>query len=190
MRTILHIAVANNWRIEQYDVKTAFLNGILPDDEVQYMEQPPSFHEPGMEDYVWMLQCGLYGMRQASCIWNKMLHALFLEWGFKRLDCKWCVYYCHSNSSTTFVAIHVDDMIAASSCDTKADCFRAKLELKWQISALGEAKHILGITLHHDRVNQTITLHQTVLLDKLISTFGQADAKPVSTPIAHGALLI
>jgi hypothetical protein len=44
--------VANNWCIEQYDVKTAFLNGILPEDEVQYMEQPPGFHELGMEDYV------------------------------------------------------------------------------------------------------------------------------------------
>lgn len=81
-------------------------------------------------------------------------------------------------------------MIAASSCNAEADCFCTKLESKWQISTLGEAKHILGIMLHCDKINCIITLHQTVLLNKLISTFSQADANPVSTPIAHRALLI
>jgi hypothetical protein len=50
MRLILHIAACNNWRIEQYDVKTAFLNGILPEKEVQFMEQPLGFTVPNKED--------------------------------------------------------------------------------------------------------------------------------------------
>jgi hypothetical protein len=55
-------------------VKTAFLYGLLPDDEVQYMQQPTSFEEPGMEDWVWQLQCGLYGMKQSGRIWNQTLN--------------------------------------------------------------------------------------------------------------------
>jgi hypothetical protein len=43
LRVALHIAAVNDWCIEQYDVKTAFLNGILPEEERQYMEQPPGF---------------------------------------------------------------------------------------------------------------------------------------------------
>jgi len=53
MRTILHIAACNDWRTNQYDVKTAFLNGVLPEKEVQFMEQPPSFTAPGSESHVW-----------------------------------------------------------------------------------------------------------------------------------------
>ena len=39
LRVILHIAAANDWCIRQYDVKTAFLYGILPKEENQFMEQ-------------------------------------------------------------------------------------------------------------------------------------------------------
>lgn len=50
----------------QIDVKTAFLYGILPEEETMYMEQPQGFEEPGMEDYVCKLERGLYGMKQAG----------------------------------------------------------------------------------------------------------------------------
>jgi len=66
MRSVLHITVCNDWQILQYDVKTAFLNSVLPDNEIQYMQQPPDFAEPGKESHVWKLFRGLYGMRQSS----------------------------------------------------------------------------------------------------------------------------
>ena|SRR6266702_8710758 len=52
---ILHLAACNNWWIEQYDMKTAFLNGILPEKEVQFMEQLPGFAAPGKETHIWKL---------------------------------------------------------------------------------------------------------------------------------------
>ena len=82
LHVILHIAAVNDWLIEQYNVKTTFLNGILPEKERQYMEQPPRFAQSGKEAHVWELHCGLYGMRQSSQIWNRALNALFLSWGF------------------------------------------------------------------------------------------------------------
>jgi hypothetical protein len=45
-RAILHLAAAHNWDIQQFDVNTAFLYGLLPEDEVIYMEQLDDFHEP------------------------------------------------------------------------------------------------------------------------------------------------
>jgi hypothetical protein len=53
LRIVLHITAVNDWVIEQYDVKTAFLNGILPKDEIQYMEQPPGFAKINKQAYVW-----------------------------------------------------------------------------------------------------------------------------------------
>ena len=86
-RILLHLAAALNWSSKQTDVKTAFLYSILPDDEVQWMEQPEGMEEEGFEDYVWMLQRGLYGMKQARRLWNKTMDAAMVEWGFTCL-CK------------------------------------------------------------------------------------------------------
>ena len=52
LHIVLHMAATLNWHLEQYDVKTAFLNGILLEEEVQYMEQPPRFAQPGLESHV------------------------------------------------------------------------------------------------------------------------------------------
>lgn len=39
-RVLLHIAASMGWEIEQLDINTAFLHGVLPDNEHLYMEQP------------------------------------------------------------------------------------------------------------------------------------------------------
>lgn len=61
---LLHIAAVMDWDAQQIDIKTTFLYGLLPDDEIQYMEQLPGFEEHGTNNYVWMLQ-QLYGMKKA-----------------------------------------------------------------------------------------------------------------------------
>lgn len=53
---LLHIAATLGWDAQQIDMKTAFLYGLLPDNEVQYMEQPKGFEERGKEEWVWKLQ--------------------------------------------------------------------------------------------------------------------------------------
>ncbi len=70
LHIIAHIAASLNWELHQFDIKTAFLNGILPEDEQQYMEQPQGFEVPGKEDWVYHLMKSIYGMKQASCVWN------------------------------------------------------------------------------------------------------------------------
>ena len=49
---LLHLAASLDWDVQQIDIKTAFLYGLLPEEEFQYMEQPPEFEEPGKEDWV------------------------------------------------------------------------------------------------------------------------------------------
>jgi hypothetical protein len=54
-RILLHIAASLGWDAQQINVKTVFLYGLLPNDEV-HMQQPTGFEEPGKEDWVWQLQ--------------------------------------------------------------------------------------------------------------------------------------
>src|ERR1019366_2791310 len=60
-RTILHIAATLGWELQQFDIKTAFLHGVLPEDETMYMEQPPGFEVPGKEEWVMRLMKSIYG---------------------------------------------------------------------------------------------------------------------------------
>ena len=119
LHIVLHMAATLDWHLEQYDDKTVFLYGILLEKEIQYMEQPLGFTQPGSESHVWKLLRGLYGMCQSSQIWNHALHSSFLSWGFSCSECEWCIYTCHSaNGDASIVVVHVDDMLAALSNKT------------------------------------------------------------------------
>lgn len=49
-RILLHLAALLGWEANQIDVKTAFLNGILPEEKTVYIEQLKGFEEQGKED--------------------------------------------------------------------------------------------------------------------------------------------
>jgi len=69
IRIFLAIAAIYGLEIHQMDVVTAFLAGDL--EEEIYMEQPKGFEVETDEDLVCLLRKSLYGLKQASCIWNQ-----------------------------------------------------------------------------------------------------------------------
>jgi hypothetical protein len=96
-------------------MKTTYLYGKLPTDEMVYMEQPKGFAEPGKEDWVWQLQRSLYSMKQSRCIWNKTMNKALLSWGFKHLSADSCIYYRKMAASIIITCIYINDFIIAGS---------------------------------------------------------------------------
>jgi hypothetical protein len=185
----LHLAASLDWDAQQIDVKTAFLYSLLPDDEVQYMQQPTGFEEPGKEDWVWRLQRGLYGMKQSGRIWNQTLNAQMIEWGFTRLSCESCIYYRKTDTGIIISAIHVDDFLAITDSREENERFKAQMRKVWTISELGTARFIMGIAISWDKATRSVALSQAALIDKIIEQFGQKDAHPVSAPLEPGCKL-
>ena len=183
LRFILHLAAINGWDIQQIDIKTAYLYGELPVDETMYMEQPEGFAEPDKEDWVWQLQRGLYGMKQSGRIWNKTMNKALLSWGFKRLLADLCVYYRKTDAGIIITCVYVDDFIIAGSSSAICDAFKAQVRSLWNISDLGEASFCVGLAISRSCADRTISLSQTALIDRIITTFDQTDAHPVSTPM-------
>jgi hypothetical protein len=188
-RILLHIAASLGWDAQQIDVKTAFLYGLLPDDEIQYMQQPVGFEEPGKEDWVWRLQRGLYGMKQSGRIWNQTLNAQMIEWGFTRLTCESCIYYRKADTGIIISAVHVDDYLSIADSKEENERFKAQMRKVWTISELGTARFIMGIAVSWNRATRTVALSQTALIDKIIEQFGQKDANPISAPFEPGCKL-
>jgi transposase InsO family protein len=188
-RILLHLAGALDWDAQQIDIKTAFLYGLLPDDEVQYMEQPQGFEEPGKEDWVWQLQRGLYGMKQAGRIWNKTMNDAMISWGFTRLSCESCIYYRSNDTGIVIAAVHVDDFLSIADTREANELFKSQMKEIWTISDLGDVQQLVGIAITRDRTARTVSLSQTALIDRIIAQFGQSDAFPVDTPMDSGLKL-
>lgn len=125
---LAHIGAALDWEIDQMDVKTAYLHGLLDDDEACYMEQPEGFIEAGMGDCVWELQKGLYGMKQGGRIWNRTLHTQMVEWNFTHLECEPCVYFRQDEHGIVINAIHVDDFFMLGNTKHALTHFREQVK--------------------------------------------------------------
>jgi len=185
-RTILHFAAMQGWDIQQMDIKTAFLHGILLDDETAYLEQPKGFEEPGKETWVMKLMKSIYGMKQAGRIWNQTFDSAVTEWGFKRIPSDWCVYRRDTETGTIIFAVHVDDIFSIAHPPEENARFKEQLRSKSEITNLGPAKFALGIAINHDLGNHTIGLSQMAFIDQLIKQFNLSDARLVDTPMIQG----
>jgi len=65
IRTVLALAAQLDMEIHQIDIKGAYLNGELTDEEVVYMHQPPGFKSTDHPKQVCHLQKTLYGLKQS-----------------------------------------------------------------------------------------------------------------------------
>jgi len=188
-RILLHLAATLDWSTKQTDVKTAFLYSILPDDEVQWMEQLEGMEEEGFEDHVWMLQQGLYGMKQAGRLWNKTMDAAMVEWGFTHLSSESCIYYRRNKQRIVIAVVHLNNFLSIADSEEENVHFKSQMKTRWITSSLGEPKFCIGITIKCNRVDRTVSLSQTALIDKIITQFGQSEAHPISTPMDPGLKL-
>jgi Reverse transcriptase (RNA-dependent DNA polymerase) len=181
LRLLAHIGASLYWDMQQWDIKTAYLHGVL--DEPCYMSQPKGFEEPGKEDWVWKLKKGLYGMKQGGRTWYQTMHKAMIEWGFTRLNTEHCVYHRTGPTGTVITAIHVDDFTSIASSKEENERFKAQICKKWDISDLGDIHFVVGIAAERDRKQRTVKLSQTALIYRVVSQFGLASAYPSKTPL-------
>ena len=75
IRSLFAIAVQHVLKMRQIDVKTAFLNSTLKDEN--FIEQTRGF-ESGKRDVCKLNKC-IYGLNQATPAWNQFLTKILLE---------------------------------------------------------------------------------------------------------------
>jgi hypothetical protein len=80
IRILLAYASHHNFKLQQMDVKSAFLNGHLH--ELVYVKQPPGFEDPNFPNHVYKLDKALYGLKQVPRAWYVHLRELIVDHGF------------------------------------------------------------------------------------------------------------
>ena len=68
---LLAYASHHDFKLQQMDVKSAFLNGPL--NELIYVKQSPGFEHPKLPNHVYKLNKALYGLKQAPRVWYEHL---------------------------------------------------------------------------------------------------------------------
>jgi len=181
IRAILSIAATQDLEVHQMDVKNAFLNGDL--DEEIYMTIPEGVQAPpGMSNPVCRLNRSLYGLKQAQRVWNKKIDDHFLSEGFLRLESDHCIYIRRQDQTIIIVVLFVDDLLITANREMIAT-FKEQLCKNFAMTDCGDIHHFLGLRVIRDRTTRTITLDQEHLVDQVLSRFGMADCKPVTTPL-------
>jgi hypothetical protein len=188
IRTFLAIAAMNDWELENLDVDTAFLNADI--EEEIFMQQPEGFvieseDRSARSKLVYRLRKSIYGLKQASHNWNKVIDTWLQQYGLKATQSDPCVYVKEDprNENTMMVLLWVDDLILGGNSKTALSKFKKDIGDRFKIKDLGSLTWILGMEVLRDRVTRTIELRQSSHIDQMLIKFGMNQCKPVATPI-------
>lgn len=182
MRILFALANDLNMNIDHLDVETAFLNSDL--DEHIFMEQPEGFNTDRSK--VCLLLKSIYGLKQASRMWNLKVHQLLSTNGFTQSKCEPCVYIKKCDKCITIIALYVDDFYLFSNSSTTKNELISLLEREFNVKNLGTLKTCLGMNVTHDKRNGILTLDQSDYIKRLLSRFGMENCKAVATPMVLG----
>ena len=99
---------------------------------------------------------------------------------FRRSTADPCVYI-RCGDGTTIVAVYVDDLILLCKTIDEMQEVKEKLFERFRMKDMGKLHYCLGISISHDEDNYCITLQQKQYIRNILTRFGLADAKAVST---------
>lgn len=178
IRYLMSLAAQFDMEIFQMDAVTAFLQGDL-DDEI-YMYQPEYFNDH--TDKVCKLRKSIYGLKQASRIWNSILSKVLMKAGYTQSKMDSCVYFKFVIDKKIFIAIYVDDVLIFTNCANLKHELREILMSNFKMKDLGIAKFCVGLHITRDRKNGIIYLDQSKYIEELLEKFGMSNCNPIDTP--------
>jgi hypothetical protein len=179
-KTLFAIAAALDLEIEQMDVKTAFLYGVL--DEEIFMQQPEGFHDG--TNRVCRLNKALYGLKQSPRVWYHTLSQFLVESGFDPIDADHSVF----TNGSIFVAVYVDDLLIIGPDKAKIQELKNLLSIQFSMVDLGPVAFYLGMSITRDRKNRILRIGQRSYLEEGIRTAGLWDSPPQLTPMSTDRL--
>lgn len=178
LRMLLALAVKMGLQIDQMDVVTAFLHGDI--EETIYMHQPESFNDG--TDRVCRLNKSIYGLKQASRMWNIKLNGVLVRAGFTRCKKDACIYVRREGKSIAIVAVYVDDLLIFYNNSEWRDQLKSTLKRSFSMKDLGSASTVLNIQIEYDRKNGILQLNQRKYTEQVLKRFNMFECDAVKLP--------
>ncbi|GLT56153.1 hypothetical protein SLA2020_292210 [Shorea laevis] len=186
IRFIIAWATQNQWKINQMDVKSAFLNGLL--EEEVFVRKPPRFAKEGSEDKVYRLKKALYGLKQAPQAWNKRIDSFFVKAGFKKCPSEHALYVKFNESGDILIiCLYVDDLIFTGKSTRMIEDFKRSMMHEFEMTDLGLMSYFLGIEVMQRE--DGIFICQKRYASELLRRFHMHNCNPARTPVEVGTKL-
>ncbi|CAI7765153.1 unnamed protein product [Closterium sp. NIES-53] len=182
LRLLLAAAAVCGWKVEQMDVKTAFLYGVV--DEEIYMKQPEGYDD--WSGRVCKLNKAIYGLKQAPRCWFARLVEVLEALGFRVSGCNESLFMTEGEEEKVFLLVYVDDILLFSPSLERIKEVQGKLKETFQCKALGPVGYYLGLHVERDEVKGWLRLHQHQYLAAMGEKYGLEEGRSVKTPLPSG----
>ncbi|KAK1678534.1 hypothetical protein QYE76_039382 [Lolium multiflorum] len=179
IRILLAFASHHGFKLQQMDVKSAFLNGPLH--EEVYVKQPPGFEDPHFPDHVFKLKKALYGLKQAPRAWYEHLKELLEDRGFEVGKIDPTLFTKKVNGELFVCQLYVDDIIFGSTNTKFNDEFTMLMTNRFEMSMMGELKYFLGFEIK--QMQHGTFINQAKYLQDMLKRFDMKGAKGIGTPM-------
>ena len=184
---IFILALNQNWRLNQYDVKNAFIHAKI--DKEIYVEQPRGFNvsNENEEKFFCKLNKALYGLKQSPRLWYEHLLGILQKHGLEAMPYDSAIFI--HRAQKIIIVCHVDDMIITGPCESEIDKLINSLRKSIKIEKIGNINQFLGMQIHTDYNKKSIRLNQNKYTSKLLDKFNKKDFAPVLSPVEQGVNL-
>ena len=166
-RFVVSIAVAKGYEMTQYDISQAFLNGTL--EEELYMNFPPGYPSKNKGTVLKLLK-GLYGLKQASRIWQKTLYKAMKDLGMDPCKTESGVLKWPGEKSMVLLVCWVDDLIIVCEDEKPRKKIEDKLSKEFLTKMLGTLDLYVGIVLEREK-DGSCALHQSPFIKTVVAKF-------------------
>uniref|UniRef100_A0AAV1UAX1 Integrase catalytic domain-containing protein n=1 Tax=Peronospora matthiolae TaxID=2874970 RepID=A0AAV1UAX1_9STRA len=186
LRMVIAISKHFGWPIDQLDVVTAFLYGVMK--EQVFCAIPEGVELDSTFDCLEWVK-SIYGLKQASRVWNETFDEYVCSIGFQVSDFDPCLYIKTSDGHCVFILVYVDDVLVTGSSLELIAQTKNDLKTRFEMTDSGKCAFVLGIELL-DGEDGSVTLCQRRYVDDILKRFGMDDCKAVASPVDMSSRLV
>ncbi len=185
VRLFLVLSLTLGWETCSIDFSSAFVQANLTDPVWIHMPRGFKSEQPSNQRTCLRLVKSLYGLSIAPRLWYQHIREALLLQGLKQSATDSCLLY----SKTIMIVLYVDDLgIAYSNKKDLEKLFQDLTDLGLEFTREGTFTDFLGIKFVKDEVNNTVTLTQKGLIQKIIKATGLQGCNPNHTPALQACL--
>jgi hypothetical protein len=175
VRVVLIMTILLHLENKQIDYTAAFLQA--PIDHDVYVEMPKLFSVKGK---VWKLKRAIYGLKDAPRAYFLHTKNKLEDLGFRQSDADPCLFI----SPTVICLIYVDDALFVYKSPEEVDILTKKMKaIGMLFEEESDVAGYLGVLIDRDPDNDTITLRQSGLAQRIVEALHLDDnTTPVKTP--------
>ncbi|WVZ76080.1 LOW QUALITY PROTEIN: hypothetical protein U9M48_024082 [Paspalum notatum var. saurae] len=170
IRILLAFAASKGFKLQQMDVKSAFLNGFI--EEEVYVRQHPGFESAKFSDR-------MYKLRKA------LLKNFLLKSGFVMGSVDKTLFLLSRGGDT--LIIYVNDIIFGGSSHALVSSFAEQMSREFEMSLMGKLQFFLGLQIKQGPEGTFV--HQAKYTKDILKKFDMGDSKPMTTPMCTNTAL-